>query len=89
MVNSQIHPATELKITSRPMNTMIWLSTGAFSTGFTITRSMTTPARKENADREQEGEPDRRAQGPPASQATYVENIAISPWAKLKWSVAW
>ena len=46
-MNSQIQPATALKITKRPMNTMIWLSTGAFSTGFTITRSMMTPARKD------------------------------------------
>ena len=44
MVNSQIQPATLLNIINKPMKTMIWFKTGAFSTGLTITRSIMMPA---------------------------------------------
>ena len=83
MVNSQIQPATLFKMTNRPMNTMIWLKTGAFSTGLTMVRSMSTPAPKDTATAKMKashtGKPI-----PRNVQAMNVENIAISPWAKLK-----
>ena len=47
MVYENTQPAMLLKITSRPMNTVTTASTGAFSTGRMITRSITTPAMKE------------------------------------------
>jgi len=49
MVDEYSHPATLLKITSNPMNTMTTVSTGACSTGRITTRSRSTPAAKEIA----------------------------------------
>ena len=43
IVYEKIQPATLLKITSSPMNTITTDSTGAFSTGRMITRWISTP----------------------------------------------
>ena len=88
MVYVKIQPATLLKITSSATNTVTTDSTGAFSTGRMITRSITTPATKETAivsvNAHQYGRP-----ALSIDHARYVENIAISPWAKFTTSVAW
>ena len=49
IVCSKIHPASALKITSRPMKTITLVSAGAFSTGFRMMRWISTPPAKEIA----------------------------------------
>ena len=88
MVQSQMKPAPLLMMVSSAMNAATWLSTGACSIGRSTTRSMTTPAANESA-----MVPANAIQyGMPhciSCQPMKVENIAISPWAKFRWSIAW
>ena len=88
IVWSKIQPATELKITSRPMNTITLVSTGAFSTGRRMIRWISSPPTNEIATVAKNA----TQYGQPAcisAQAMNVLNIAISPWAKLMWWVDW
>ena len=81
-------PAPELRIASSAMKATTWLRIGASWIGFSTTRSITTPAANEiamvSAKASQYGMPHWIN-----CQAMKVENIAISPWAKFRWSIAW
>ena len=82
MLKPQIQPAAELTTMNRPSVTITRLSGLPPSTGRISTRSTTMPAAKANASAPTTASPS----GTPASasaQATNVENIAISPCAKL------
>ncbi len=70
------------------MQTITTASTGAFSTGRITIRSMSKPPTKASASVAVKA----TQYGRPAlsiDHARYVENIAISPWAKFTTSVAW
>jgi len=65
-----------------------WLSTGASWIGRSTTRSISTPAANEMT----MVAPNATQYGKPhwmSCQAMKVENIAISPCAKFRWSIAW
>ena len=88
MVQSQMKPAPLLRIESSAMNATTWLSTGASWIGLSTTRSISTPAANEMT----MVAPKASQYGKPhwiSCQAMKVENIAISPWAKFRWSIAW
>ena len=74
IANNAMKPATLVRI-------------GALASGLNSKRSMTIPPAKENAsvstNAPQYGTPHCIS-----CQETKVENIAISPWAKLRWSIA-
>ena len=87
-VCSKIQPDSALKISSRPMNTITLVSTGAFSTGRKIMRCSTSPAVNEIATVARNA----AQYDQPLwinAQAMKVLNVAISPCAKLMWCVAW
>jgi hypothetical protein len=88
MEKSQMNPARLLRMAKSAMNTATWLSTGAFWIGLNTTRSIATPATKDTGmvtrKASQNGRPHCKS-----CQAMKVENIAISPWAKFRWSIAW
>ena len=82
----QMAPAIEWKIASSPMNTTTEERIGASCNGLRIMRSMSTPMMKEMtitaASASQKFQPNWMS-----CHVRYVENIAISPCAKLRWSV--
>ncbi len=69
------------------MKATIWLSTGALWIGRNNIRSIATPPTNDSAtapiNASQYGSPHWII-----CQARKVENIAISPWAKFRWSIA-
>src|SRR6201989_698830 len=88
MVKSQIKPATLLMMANSEMKPATLVRIGAFANGLNNSRSMMMPPAKENAtvstNAPQYGTPHCIN-----CQAVKVENIAISPWAKLRWSIGW
>ena len=75
-------------IANSAMKPTTWLSTGAPSSGLNTMRSISTPAMNEmpmvRKNAIQYGKPHWIN-----CQAMKVENIAISPCAKFRWSIAW
>ena len=88
MLKSQMNPARLLRMLKRAIKATTWERIGAAWIGRNSTRSITTPARNESATEStkatQNGSPHAIS-----CQAIKVENIAISPCAKLRWSIAW
>jgi hypothetical protein len=81
-VKPQIHPAAALTTMNRPSVTITRDSGLPPSTGLISTRSTSIPPTKDTA--KAPGSASHSGTPPCASpQATNVENIAISPWAKL------
>src|SRR5258708_39214206 len=88
MVKSQIRTATELMIANSAMKPGTLVRIGAFASGLNNSRSMAMPAAKEKASVSTKAP----QYGTPHCincQEMKVENIAISPCAKLRWSIAW
>ena len=88
MVKSQMKPARLLRMPNNAMKTTIWLNSEALRSGLNTTRSIATPAAKEMAMVRKKA----TQYGMPhciSCQAMKVENIAISPCAKLRLSIAW
>src|SRR3954470_4725059 len=88
MVKSQIRPATELTMANSAMKPATLVSTGAFASGLDSSRSMMMPPAKDIASVRMKAP----QYGTPhciICQDMKVENIAISPWAKFRWSIAW
>ena len=87
MVQSQMKPAALLMIESSAMNATTWLKIGASWIGLSTMRSIRRPAANEMTivapKASQNGQPHWMS-----CQAMKVENIAISPCAKLRWSIA-
>ncbi len=88
IVKSQISPAELLRIENSAIKATSWLRIGALWIGRNRTRSIATPPTNDN--------PTAAAKAPQYGtphciicQARKVENIAISPCAKLRWSIAW
>lgn len=88
MVKSQISPAKLLTIANRAMKPATLVKIGALASGLNSKRSMAIPPTNEmisvNRKAHQYGMPHCIS-----CQEMKVENIAISPWAKLRWSIAW
>ena len=87
MVKSQIRPATRLMIANSAMKPATWVSTGALPSGLNSARSITMPPAKDSASVSTKA-PQYGTPHCSNCQAMKVENIAISPWAKLRWSIA-
>ena len=85
---SKIQPASALKISSRPMKTITLVSTGAFSTGRRMMRWISSPPANDTATVKRT-RPSTASRAWISAQAMKVLNVAISPWAKLMWCVAW
>src|SRR5215210_7180567 len=88
IVKSQVRPATLLTIANNAMKPATLVRTGALASGLNNIRSMAMPPANENASVRRKA----HQYGTPhciSCQAMNVENIAISPWAKLRWSIAW
>src|ERR1700750_1525830 len=85
MGKSQIKPAQELMIENSAMKPATLVRIGAFASGLNRARSITMPPAKEKASVRTKAP----QYGTPhciSCQEMKVENIAISPWAKLRWS---
>ena len=86
-LKSQMKPARLLRMPNSAMNTTMWLRIGASWIGRNNTRSTSTPNTNEiisvTRNATQYGVPSCIS-----CQAMKVENIAISPCAKLRWSIA-
>ncbi|OIQ67721.1 hypothetical protein GALL_507010 [mine drainage metagenome] len=83
MVKSQIRPATLLMIANRAMKPATLVRIGAFASGLNSSRSITMPPMNENISVSRKAP----QYGTPhciSCQETKVENIAISPCAKLR-----
>src|ERR1700709_2855813 len=87
MVKSQIRPATLLTMANRAKKPAMLDKTGAFANGLNSRRSMAIPPAKESASVRMKAPQDGGPHGI-ICQDMKVENIAISPWAKLRWSIA-
>ena len=88
MVKSQISPATLLTIANNAMKPATLVRIGALASGLNSSRSMAMPPAKEMISVARKA----HQYGMPhciSCQEMKVENIAISPWAKLRWSIAW
>ncbi len=88
IVKSQIRPATELMIANSAMKPATLVRIGALASGLNSSRSITMPPANEKASVSTKAP----QYGMPhciICQEMKVENIAISPWAKLRWSIAW
>ena len=88
MVKSQISPSALFRMLKRAMKATSWLNIGALWMGLNKTRSMAMPPTNDNAT----AAPKATQYGQPhwiICQARKVENVAISPCAKLRWSIAW
>ena len=88
MVKSKIRPGTLLMMANNAMKPATLVRIGAFASGLNSSRSMMTPPANEITSVSRKA----HQYGTPHSincHAMNVENIAISPWAKFRWSIAW
>ncbi len=88
MVKSQIRPATLLMMANSAMKPATVVRIGACASGLNRMRSIAMPPTNEIASVSTKA----TQYGTPhwiSCQAMKVENIAISPWAKFRLSMAW
>src|SRR3954471_10519228 len=88
IVKSQIRPATLLMMEYRAMKPATLVRIGAFASGLNSTRSIAMPPANENI-RVSTNAPQYGTPHCMSCHEMKVENIAISPCAKLRWSIAW
>ena len=89
IVKFQISPAELFRMLNSAMKATSCVSTGALWIGRNSTRSISTPPTNDTSDRPATKAPQYGTPHCISCQAIKVENIAISPCAKLRWSIAW